>query len=259
MMSPTLPAAVRGGIRFARIVFGSSLVLAAGAGELAAQNRVGTIVGTVKDDLGAPITNVEVSVPRTSRTVRTDTAGKFLLSALTPGATDVSFRRLAFAPVVLSIIVPHDDTTEVDVTLTIVAHELKGVVSQADAPHLRQLDAFESRRRLGIGHFITRGEIERRNPGLLSDMMRMIPGAMILQGPSGRAILRFARTARACPPQFFIDGVQAYGFSVDDMPVSDVEGVEMYAGPSGLPVEYNKVNSTVNCGTIIIWTRIPGT
>jgi hypothetical protein len=256
-MSPALPAALIN--RSARILLCSALVQTAVAVTAAAQTR-GAITGVVKDDAGSPIANVEVSVPSASASVRTDSVGKFLLVSLAPGATDVSFRRLAFSPVVLSILVPHDDTTEVDVTLTIVAQKLKGVVVQADAEHIRQLDAFEARRKQGIGHFITRGQIEKRNPGLLSDMMRMIPGAVIVPGPNGRAILRFARasSARNCPPQFFIDGIQVFAFNVDDMPVTDVEGVEIYAGASGLPVEFNKINSTVNCGTVVIWTRIPG-
>jgi Carboxypeptidase regulatory-like domain/TonB-dependent Receptor Plug Domain len=240
-----------------RVGLGSAFFHVAWVAAAAAQST-GAITGVVKDDLGAPIANVEVSVLTARASVRTDSVGRFLLAALPPGATDVSFRRLSFAPIQLSILVPHDDTTEVDVTLTIVAQKLKGVVSQADAEHLRQLDAFEARRKLGIGHFITRGQIEKRNPGLLSDMIRTIPGAVILPGENGRAILRFARTARGCPPQFFIDGIQALGFNIDDMPVSDVEAVELYAGASELPLEYNKINSTVNCGAVIIWTRLPG-
>lgn len=176
-MSPALPVGLIR--RSTRIVFCLALLQGSLTAALAAQSR-GAITGVVKDDVGSPIVNVEVSVPNTSASVRTDSVGKFLLTSLTPGMTDVSFRRLAFSPVLLSIQVPHDDTTEVDVTLTIVAQKLKGVVVQADAEHLRQLDAFEARRKQGIGHFITRGQIEKRNPGLLSDMVRMVPGAVIL-------------------------------------------------------------------------------
>jgi hypothetical protein len=191
-------------------------------------------------------------------TVRTDSAGRFVLSSLPPGNTEVTFRRLSYSPIALAILVPRHDTTDVEVTLTVVAQQLKGVVVQEDARHLRQLDAFEARRKAGIGHFITRGEIERRSPIMLSDMMRTIPGAVLV--PDGaRSVLRFARNARMnCPPQYFIDGVQANGYNIDDMPVGDVEGVELYAGPSGLPPEFNKFASTVNCGAVIIWTRIPG-
>lgn len=223
----------------------------------AAQVRLGAVTGTVKDDLGAPIQGVEVSVPNVAP-VRTDSAGKFLLASLPPGSTDVLFRRLSFSPIALTILVPRDDTTEVDVTLTVVAQQLKGVVVQEDAKHIRQLDDFEARRKQGNGHFITRHQIEARNPMLLSDMMRSVPGALLIPDGS-RSVLRFARNGRMnCPPQYFIDGVQATGYNIDDMPVGDVEGVEIYAGPSVLPPEFNKFHSTVACGAVIIWTRLPG-
>lgn len=222
-------------IRDARRVGGWVMAFAMLAAPLAAQTRFGAISGVVKDDNGLPIPNVEVAAPKVATVARTDSVGKFVLGSLPPGEVDITFRRLAFAPVVLMIQVPPDDTTEVEVKLTVVAQKLTGVVVQAHSEHLRELVAFESRRKQGIGHFITRAQIEKRNPGLLSDMFRMIPGAIIIPD-GGRTALRFARTGRnGCPPQFFIDGTQVTGFNVDDMPVSDVEGVEIYAGPSGLP------------------------
>jgi len=233
-----------------------NLVLVTAAG---AQTPRGAISGSVKDDVGNPIPDVEVTAPSVHVQTRSDTAGNFVLGSLPPGPVDISFRRLAFRPVSVSIQVPHDDTTEVEVTLKIVAQQLTAVLVQADAAHLRQLDAFEARRKMGIGHFITRAEIEKRNPMLLSDMVRMIPGAMLLHTPGGQSVLRFARVGNPeCPPQFYIDGVQATGFNIDDMPVNDVEGVELYSGASGIPPEYNRLHSTVICGAVIIWTRIPG-
>lgn len=253
-MSPALVPVVR---RSVRMLGWAIAVHVSIASILGAQVRLGAIAGTVKDDLGAPIANVEVSVPNVA-TVRTDSVGKFLLASLPPGSAEVSFRRLAFSPIVLAIQVPRDDTTSVDVTLTVVAQALKGVVVQEDAPHLRQLDAFEARRKQGFGHFITRGQIEKRNPILLSDMMRSVPGALLI--PDGyRSVLRFARNGRTnCPPQYFVDGIQVTGFNIDDMPVVDVEGVELYSGAATLPAEFNKYASTVACGAVIIWTRIPG-
>jgi len=94
---------------------------------------------------------------------------------------------------------------------------------------------------------------------LLSDMMRIIPGTTILTGENGRTALRFARVGRSnCPPQFFVDGMQVTGYSIDDMPPGDVEGVELYAGAAGLPPEFNRMRGTTICGTVAIWTRIPG-
>ena len=93
---------------------------------------------------------------------------------------------------------------------------------------------------------------------LLSDMMRSIPGS---GAPSRRTpdMCSASLAARTnCPPQYFVDGIQVTGFNIDDMPVSDVEGIELYAGAATLPPEFNKYSSTVNCGAVIIWTRIPG-
>jgi hypothetical protein len=42
------------------------------------------------------------------------------------------------------------------------------------------------------------------------------------------------------------------------MPPVDVEGVELYAGPAGLPPEFNQLYGTTACGTVAIWTRLPG-
>ena len=218
----------------------------------------GIVSGVVKDENGAPIPNVEVTAMRTAATVRTDTTGQFTLS-LPAGSADVSFRRLAFEPVVLMMNVVANDISEVDVTLTIVAQKLTGVIVLADPVRRRILEAFEVRRRQGIGHFITRAQIEHRSPMLLSDMVRMIPGTNLIPGENGRLALRFSRAGRpTCPPQFYIDGIMTTAFNLDDMPPGDVEGVELYAGATGLPPEYNKMRSTSICGTVIIWTRIPG-
>jgi outer membrane receptor for monomeric catechols len=120
------------------------------------------------------------------------------------------------------------------------------------------LAGFEARRREGIGYFVTREQIQKRDPRLLSDMLRMIPGTILTAGETGRMTLRFTRSARNCPPQFYVDGIQATGFSIDDMAPGDVEGVEIFAGVTGVPPEYNRTRSTSNCGTVLIWTRIPG-
>ena len=221
--------------------------------------RPGAITGVVKDSLGNLLPNVEVTALKVAKSVRTDSVGEFTLGALPNGPMDLSVRRLSYEPVVLMVQIPADDTTEVEITLGTIAQRLTGVVVQAHPEHLRELYAFETRRKQGVGHFITRSQIEDRNPMLLSDMMRMVPGVILLAADNGRTGMRFSRVARSnCPPQFYIDGVQVTGFSIDDMPPHDVEGIELYAGAAGLPPEYNRLHSTSMCGSIIIWTRIPG-
>ena len=246
-------------MRLRSLVFSGLFALVASSTIGAQARRLGAISGVVKDSLGNLLPNVEVTAIKLARSVRTDSAGEFILSGLPNGGTDIGFRRLAYEAVILLIQVPAEDTTEVEVTLGVAAQRLTGVVVQAHPEHLRELYAFETRRKQGVGHFITRNQIEKRNPMLLSDMMRMIPGIILIGADNGRTALRFSRVARNnCPPQFYIDGIQVTGFSIDDMPPQDVEGIELYAGSAGLPPEYNRIHSTSICGSVIIWTRIPG-
>jgi len=61
---------------------------------------------------------------------------------------------------------------------------------------------------------------------------------------------------RRCPILYYIDGVPARGYNIDDMPARDVEALEIYRGPSQVPVEFDRRNAM--CGLIVIWTRIEG-
>jgi len=224
-----------------------------------AQVRNGAIAGIVRDSTGHPIPLVEITAIKAGRTVRSDSLGHFLISDIPATNSDISFRRLSFAPVILLIAVPPEDTTQVEVTLGYVATQLTGVVVQEHPEQLRTLVAFESRRVQGVGRFITRAQIEKRNPLRLTDMLRSIPGTMIVTGENGRSAVRFTRGSGVrCPPQYIIDGMQAANFSLDDMPPVDVEGIELYSGSAGLPPEYNRLYGTTICGTVIIWSRIPG-
>jgi hypothetical protein len=98
-------------------------------------------------------------------------------------------------------------------------------------------------------------------------MFRMIPGVELVPlGTSSRAQLRFTRAkaaglakGRECPVNYYIDGQFATGYNIDDMPVSDVEGIEVYSGIATLPGQFAKNSrGTIGCGTVVIWTRIPG-
>jgi hypothetical protein len=124
------------------------------------------------------------------------------------------------------------------------------------------LSDFYDRKSRGFGYFITRDEIEKRNPMNLSDMMRMVPGAKLIpMTGTNQATLRFSRAqiGRDCPPQYWVDGVKAYDLNIDDLIPSDVEGIEIYPGASTIPPQFNTREGTTICGVVLIWTRIPGT
>jgi hypothetical protein len=225
---------------------------------LAAQ-RLGVITGTVKDEAGIRVANVEVSVPKTGATVHTDSSGRFLIRSLLPGLFDLSLRRFSYAPMTLSLEVTAGDTTDVDVTLTTAAETLPVVQVKGKEDRKRVIDGFEQRRKIGNGHFITRSEIEARNPLVLSEMVRGTPGAQLTPtNIMGRMTLRFSRRAD-CPPAYFVDGQYLINYNIDDMSPRNVEGIELYAGFAGLPQEFAKQVGILACGVVVIWTRLPGT
>ena len=226
---------------------------------LVAQPRVGAVSGVVTDSGGHALGNVEVMLMRSGRAVRTDSAGHFMLAAIPAGPNDIGFRRVAFEPVIVSLRIPADDTTDVEVHLGGITPLLPAVIVNDRVERSRVLEQFEARRRLGVGHFVTRADIERRRPNVLSEYMRMVPGVRITTLDNGRTALRFARNPRGnCPPQYFVDGIPASNFDIDEVLPGDVEGVELYAGAAGVPPQFNRFNGTSICGTILIWTRIPG-
>jgi hypothetical protein len=236
-----------------------TLLLIACIGPTLAAQRPGVITGTVKDESGARVPNVEVTVPKTGAIAHTDSSGRFQIARLSPGLFDVSLRRLSYAPMMLSLEVTAGDTTDVDITLTAAAETLPTTVVKGKEERKRVLEDFEQRRKLGLGHFITRTQIEARNPIVLSEMARAVPGAQLTPtNIMGRMTLRFSRRAD-CPPAYFLDGQYMSNFNIDDVPPRDVEGVELYAGFAGLPQQFAKQMGIQACGAVVIWTRIPGT
>ena len=137
-------------------------------------------------------------------------------------------------------------------------------VTEEEQRARQMMQDFYRRKDAGGGFFITRDDIEHRNPLELSDMLRTMPGAVLVPvSGSARAVLRFARTSmvgRDCPPQYYVDGVMATGLNIDDLEPSDIEGIEVYSGASRIPPQFNNSRiGTSICGVVVVWTRIPGT
>jgi hypothetical protein len=224
---------------------------------------VGAISGTVRDSTGTPIPGVEVVLLQTKGAVYSDSLGVFHFSQIPAGNRELHFRRLGFAPKSLGAEVPEGKTLALAVVLEASATEIEGMTVEEATRRRQILSDFYDRSARGFGHFITREQIEKRNPMNLSDMMRTIPGARLIpvRGTS-MSTLRFNRAqmgSRDCPPQYWVDGVKAWNLNVDDIVPQDVEGIEVYSGAATVPPQYNTREGTTICGVVLIWTRIPGT
>jgi hypothetical protein len=237
------------------------LLLSAVAWPAFAQS-VGAIRGTIKDSAGVPVPGVEVVLLQMRSAVYSDSLGVFRFANIPSGKRQLHFRRLGFSPKSIDADITEGTTLALAVVLEPYATEIEGMTVEEATRRRQVLSDFYDRSSRGFGHFVTREQIEKRNPMNLSDMMRMIPGARLvpLRGGS-QATLRFSRAqgARDCPPQYWVDGVKAWNLNIDDIVPQDVEGIEVYSGASTVPPQFNTREGTTICGVVLIWTRIPGT
>jgi Carboxypeptidase regulatory-like domain/TonB-dependent Receptor Plug Domain len=229
---------------------------------LASAQSVGAISGTIRDSAGAPIPSVEVVLLQRPGAVYTDSLGTFRFTEVPSGKRALHFRRLGFEPKSLDADISQGQTLALSVVLDPFATEIEGMTVEEATRRRQLLSDFYDRKSRGFGHFITRDDIDKRNPMNLSDMMRMVPGAKLvpMQGTT-QAALRFnrAQIGRDCPPQYWVDGVKAFNLNIDDIVPQDVEGIEIYPGASTVPPQFNTREGTTICGVVLIWTRIPGT
>ena len=220
------------------------------------------VAGVVRDSAGAPIPEADVSIASAHLLTRTDNAGAFLLDRVSSGMTELSIRRLGFVPRTIQIDVEPNAIDTLRVIMAVQALELPGVtITEQTKRHLLWVEDFYRRRAKGIGGtYYTREDIEARHASRLSDVLRDAPGVRFVRSRGGSGI-RFdtpANFRRDCLPQYFVDGQRVTNLELDDLSAREIEGVELYAGPSSTPTQFQQ-GAITSCGTVVIWSRVPGT
>jgi outer membrane receptor for ferrienterochelin and colicins len=232
-----------------------ALVLAA-PGVLRAQD--GALRGVVADSTGAPISGADVGIVALHKLTHTDDRGRFSFEKIPVGAFEVSVRRIGYEPQKLQATVSSTLEFSFNVTLVPQAALLDPLNVSAKRRHVA-IEGFHQRRIQGIGSYVTRDDITSRNANQLSDVLRMMSGVQVVRTRSGSGI-RFTSASsgrRDCPPTMWIDGQRAPGIEIDELPISDIEGIELYRGASTTPPQFT-YGSGAACGTVVIWTRTPG-
>jgi hypothetical protein len=186
-----------------------------------------------------------------------DSGGRFSLNGLVRGPATVTVRRLGYSPLDTTLALETGRTDSLDVVLTVLPQDLPGITIDQDEVLRTRLPEFYRHRIAGGGSYFDRRDIERRNPQHLSDLLRLMPGMRVATDRAGRSVLRNGRNAGPCPLDMWVDGVRAEGMTVDELGVQDVEAVEVYRGPAGLPPEFNDRLGHPSCGSVVIWTRLP--
>jgi hypothetical protein len=238
-------------------------VLCCPSAAVRAQLLPAALVGVVRDSAGTAIPGVEVRFKGGDFvSVRTNDSGGFRMTNLPTGLATVTLRRLGFAPASTEVRLRSARTDSLVFTLAAVATTIAGVLveDEYEARSHRLLAGFWERRGRGFGNFITRDEIEKRDPHEFVDLARMIPSVSV-GSKNGRKTIRFNRGtgSRDCPPQYFVDGMRIENGSPDEFSPQDIEAVELYSGPATMPPQFTPRFNSYTCGAVVIWTRLPGT
>jgi len=100
----------------------------------------------------------------------------------------------------------------------------------------------------GHGSCITRQQIEAMRCAAHVAGVRLERGCwgMVALGRGGCPFRYIMNTARLLP-----------GFTMDDVSPHGIDGIEVYMGAAGLPIEFQGLSSDVDgtCGVIVIWLR----
>lgn len=211
-----------------------------------------------------PVADAVLSIGGTDLTARSDASGRFHFAAAPWGQVRLRARAVGFAPLDtlmllqsglaytvrlrLTRFVPELDTVRVEATL------LYG--KPARYRHTGKFDDFYERRAKKPGTYFTREDIERSGRSRVSELISSVSGITLGYRLSPKGMTPHLRVARCTAPTIPLGGGRGdpgYGwFAVylngqrlraDPMDVlgelttNEVETIEVYRGPSQLPVE----------------------
>jgi hypothetical protein len=234
---------------------------------------------------------VEVAILQLIKSTRTNKDGQYRIEKVPIGTYALTARRLGYVPWRDSIVLTADENYRRDILLrpsTVTLDSVK-VTERYNDP---LMDEFEEHRRLGFGHFITSDELRKMEGTRMSTVLSRVPGLAMIPGTGGEAWILSKRMPPsmggctpsdvprpggkvytpskgeanrgvrcACYAQVYLDhtlmngGMPTDPFNVNEIPVSQIEAIEFYAGPSQTPGKYAKLGSP--CGVYVIHTRRP--
>jgi hypothetical protein len=218
------------------------------------------LVGIVRDPSGTGIEGATVEIRGAA--AGTNANGAFQLWTNDIDTVTISIRRLGYLPVSAQLSARGGQWDTVVVEMERTSQRLSAVTVTGGATRRALgLRDFDARRAIGNGIFVTRDEITARNTTRLTDVLQNKRGIRVVRLRSGVSGVRFAsysHTRSSCAPNVWIDGQWARDLEVDELPATDVEAVEIYETLASVPFEFTPQGSAIPCGTIVIWTRIPG-
>ena len=214
--------------------------------------RFGSINGTVRSSPKATaVEGARVILIGTTLVAITNARGEFSFTGVTPGKYVIQASAIGYTTLTSPIDIKPMETLDVHFETDPSSFRLPELAVE-EKPNLPP--DFVRRKSEGRGRYFSREDIEKRSPHTVAELLRMVPGMRIdCRGPVCRAVLARAST-RTCQPSYWMDGIPTDPSVVWLQPPRDLDGVEVYSGPSETPPELERNSS---CGAIVLWTRTP--
>ncbi len=250
------------------------------------RDAVASFTGVVvADSSKRPLADVEVAIPSLTLSARSNSRGEFRLTDIPAGTHEIVARRVGYSVMTAPVTFAANEEEERRLVLRPLT-VLDSVEVTATRIDPRMLD-FEDNRRLGLGHFLTRDDLDKNIGRKMGDVLSMTPGLGVVRGGARAYVLskRYIIPLRAigkpggastvlwgpnpiekqqgmvagCYAQVWIDGqlmnpgLPTEPYDVNSIAPDQIEAVEYYAGPSQTPSRYAKLNSA--CGVLVIHLR----
>ena len=240
------------------------------------------IVGTISDTLGAALGGVQVELSGTDYGSITNMKGEFRLTKVKPGSYTIFMRRVGYEAISMQLDIKGGDPMELDFELTPTTLRLATIAVRSNvmSEKLRRVGFADRLKSSGIppSHFITRADIEKRNPMSLTHLLEhqggrvrnCVDATVWIDGipPSVGPDTPIAGTAPASGQlgrnsslrgSTRIENNNNSGRyrPLENIPVKVVDGMEIFATMSEVPIEFRAGGNTSVNGkcVILIWTR----
>jgi hypothetical protein len=251
-------------------LLGTALAGESARAPLALAQQTASYSGTLVRRDSTPVVSAKVRLVRVERVTVTDDSGRFVFQNVLPGRYEVSILPPGSPPVSMEVVLAPGEEYHTRIVLAEEPQRLQDITVSTGAERRdatsRRLEAFERRRRRGLGTFLTADDLARRNPRVLSDALVNINGTRVMERGRGKVLISsrgLAPTLTAgsvqagpCILRLIIDGVSLPGgTSVDEIKPEEVAGIEIYAGAAQLPVELAHFQEDTWCGAVVVWTR----
>lgn len=210
---------------------------------------------------GTPIRGARVEVEGTVSRSLTDENGEFTLRNLPSGTQSVVAMQIGFSPVAQPVELSTRAPATTVITMTMPAQVLEGVLVEAQSELQRGLETigFTERKRGMSGTFMDAEDIMRRNPNVLTSVLRTVPNLRVVpDGPYDYKVesARGHQLGGNCV-KYWVDGNPydaVYPGDVDRIiPPFQIAGIEVYQG-TAVPIQFTNAN-TNNCAVIVIWSK----